>query len=58
MYCAGLCEDPAEIFCPNYTEAIRACDLDIIKGIIAYESIGSILMTNATLGKAPHSYPD
>ena len=48
----GLCLDPTEFLCPNYTEANQENDTNVIKGIIAWESIGSIVMTNATLGKS------
>lgn len=41
-----------EFLCPNYTEANQMRDVDVIKGIIAWESLGSIVMTNATLGKS------
>ena len=55
--CIGLCEDPMEFLCPNYTEANQIHDADIIKGIIAWESLGSILMTNATLGELSSPQP-
>lgn len=48
----GLCLDPTEFLCPNYTEANQEHDTNVIKGIIAWESTGSIVMTNATLGKS------
>lgn len=51
---AGLCEDPREVLCSNYTDIHDVHGNDVIKGLILWESPGSVFFANATLGESCH----
>lgn len=50
LHIAGLCEDPKEVLCGNYTEIVDVDGANIVKGLVLWEAPGSALFKNATLG--------